>query len=61
MDFHEALQEVLDAASQPKQYPPGVTPVALSGDALDTQELESTGLARVADTCPGDGLPLGVG
>ena len=41
MDFHEALQEVLDAASQPKRYPPGVTPVALSGDAIDTQELKA--------------------
>ncbi len=31
MEFVEALQDVLDAASQPKQYPPGVTPVTLPG------------------------------
>ena len=41
MDFHEALKEVLDAASQPKQYPHGVTPVALSGDAIDTRDLKA--------------------
>ena len=37
MEFAEALQEVLDAASQPKQYPPGVTPISLSGAAIDME------------------------
>jgi hypothetical protein len=41
VDLHEALEEVLDAAKQPKEYPSGVTPVALSGDAIDTQELKA--------------------
>jgi preprotein translocase subunit SecA len=41
VEFHEALKEVLDTASQPKQYPPGVTPIALSGDAIDTQDVKA--------------------
>ena len=41
MEFADALQEVLDAASQPKQYPPGVTPVNLPGDAIDSQDLKA--------------------
>jgi hypothetical protein len=41
VEFHEALKEVLDTARQPKQYPPGVTPVALSGDALGTGGLKA--------------------
>jgi hypothetical protein len=32
MELDEALKEVLDAAKQPKQYPPGATPMALKGD-----------------------------
>ena len=39
MDLEEALEEVLEAAKQPKQYPPEVTPVTLSGDAIGTQDL----------------------
>lgn len=35
MDLDEAMSEVLDAAKQPKQAPPGVTPTPLSGDAFD--------------------------
>lgn len=35
MDLQAALAEVLAAAKQPKQYPPGVTPTALTGDALN--------------------------
>jgi len=35
MEFQEALKEVLDAAEQPKQYPTGVTPEELLGDAFD--------------------------
>ena len=34
MKLQEALKEVLDAAKQPKQFPPGAKPVALTGDAL---------------------------
>jgi len=30
----EALKEVLDAAKQPKQFPSGAKPVALTGEAL---------------------------
>jgi hypothetical protein len=41
VDFHEALKEVLDTAKQPRQAPAGMTPVALSGDDLDTQELKA--------------------
>ena len=41
MDLHEALEEVLDAVKQPKQYPPGMTPVALSGDAIDAKDLKA--------------------
>ena len=40
MEFAEALQEVLDAAKQPRQYPPGVTPIPLSGAAIDTEGLK---------------------
>jgi len=40
MVFVGALEEVLDAASQPKQYPPGVTPISLSGAAIDTEGLK---------------------
>jgi hypothetical protein len=40
VDLHEALKEVLEAASQPKQYPPGVSPVELSIDAFDTQDVK---------------------
>jgi hypothetical protein len=35
MDIHEALREVLAAAKQPRQYPPGVTPTALTGKEFD--------------------------
>jgi len=41
VEFHEALQEVLDAARQPKEHPPGMTPVALSGDAIGTMDLRA--------------------
>ena len=41
MDLHEALEEVLYAVKQPKQSPPGMTPVPLSGDALDTKDLKA--------------------
>ena len=41
MEFHEALKEVLETASQPRQYPPGTTPIALSCDAIDTQDLKA--------------------
>lgn len=41
MEFHEALKEVLETVSQPRQYPPGTTPIALSGDAIDTQDLKA--------------------
>ena len=41
MELHEALEEVLDAAKQPKEYPSGVTPVALSGDAIDTHGMKA--------------------
>jgi hypothetical protein len=34
MDLHEALKKVLDAAKQPKQFPPGAKPVALAGEAF---------------------------
>ena len=34
MDVTEALREVLDAAKQPKQFPCGAKPVALTGEAL---------------------------
>jgi hypothetical protein len=34
MELSEALRAVLDAAKQPKQFPPGVTPRELSGDAF---------------------------
>lgn len=40
MDLQEALQEILEAASQPKQCPPGMTPVALLGDDIGSQELK---------------------
>lgn len=40
MDLSEALKEVLDAAKQPKQFPPGAAPTALSGDAF----VKATGL-----------------
>ena len=41
MEFVEALQEVLDAASQPKQYPPGMTPVTLPSSAIGSQDLKA--------------------
>ena len=41
MEFVEALQEVLDAASQPKQYPPGMTPVTLPSGAIGSQDLKA--------------------
>jgi hypothetical protein len=34
MEVIEALRAVLDAAKRPKQFPPGVTPTELSGDAF---------------------------
>ena len=34
MELQEALKEVLDAAKQPKQFPAGAKPVALTGDAF---------------------------
>jgi hypothetical protein len=40
MELQEALQEVLDTARQPRQYPPGVTPISLSGAAIDTEGLK---------------------
>jgi len=40
VDFHEALDEVLNAASQPKQYPPGVSPVDLTVDAIGSQDVK---------------------
>ncbi len=41
MDFDEALEEILEAARQPQQYPPGVTPVALTGDeAFEGQDMK---------------------
>ncbi len=40
MELQDALREVLDAARQPKQYPPGVTPISLSGAAIDTEGLK---------------------
>ena len=43
MEFVEALQEVLDAASQPKQYPPGVTPVTLPS-VPSTRKISRLGL-----------------
>ena len=65
MDLHEALKEVLDAAKQPKQFPPGAKPVALSGEAfvraVSLRTSERTGMARVVDARPGDGLPLDLG
>jgi hypothetical protein len=41
VEFHEALKEVLDAVKQPRQYPPGVTPVTLPGDAIDSQDMKA--------------------
>jgi hypothetical protein len=34
MDLEQALDEVLDAANQPKQHPPGVKPMLLTGEAF---------------------------
>ncbi len=41
MEFHEALSEVLDAAKQPKTYPPGMTPLDLSSDAIESQDMKA--------------------
>ena len=40
MELREALDEVLEAAKQPKQFPPGVTPQLLVGDAIDSADLK---------------------
>jgi len=40
VDFLEALEEILETANQPRQYPPGMTPVALSADDIASQELK---------------------
>ena len=57
MELADALQEVVDAAKQPRKHPHGKTQVPLSGDAAHL----GNGWARVVDASPGDGLPLGVG
>jgi hypothetical protein len=36
MDLHEALKAVLDAAKQPRQFPPGANLVPLAGEVLVT-------------------------
>lgn len=39
MDLNEALDEVVAAAKQPKQFPPGVTPLPVSGDAISLTKI----------------------
>ena len=60
MNLNEALDEVVVAAKQPKQFPPGVTPLPSPCHRFNEDNSE-TGSARVANARPGDGLPLGVG
>ena len=65
MDLTDALQEVLDAAKQPRQFPSGAKRAALAGEAfvsaVDPEQAERTAMVRVADARPEDGLPLDLG
>ena len=47
MDLNGALRDVLDAAKRPKQFPPGVTPRELAGDAF-TEGVNSKNLKTQA-------------